>query len=295
MNRTILMIAGVFGASSLLLVDSAVKGTALLLVAGVLAMMLRRDSAATRHLVWLLEIVALLVVPVLSAMLPGWRVLPEWAGVSAKLAVVDTPWVARPPEVELEMLRSAEVAAVERPSATVNAPAVDVPEVRGTVVKPLGVVAPTAVGWKWVQAMPLVWAVGFCVLLLRLMAARWLLWKCEARGMVVEQMNPGRRTVVERPGSAPAWMEVDPIVTAFDAARSQLGIVRPVTLLIHPERTIPIVWGIVRCRLLLPVAARDWSGEQLRSVLLHELAHVKRRDMLAQLLAQVACALHWFN
>ena len=29
MNRTILILAGVFGASSLLLVDSAVKGTAL--------------------------------------------------------------------------------------------------------------------------------------------------------------------------------------------------------------------------------------------------------------------------
>src|SRR5262249_32886908 len=42
-------------------------------------------------------------------------------------------------------------------------------------------------------------------------------------------------------------------------------------------------------------AARDWSGEQLRSVLLHELAHVKRRDLMAQLLTQIACALHWFN
>src|SRR3954447_3184968 len=91
MNRTILMIAGVFGTSSLLLVDSAVKGTALLLLAGVLALMLRRDSAATRHLVWLLAIVALLLVPVLSAMLPGWRVLPEWAGVSARPAVVIKP------------------------------------------------------------------------------------------------------------------------------------------------------------------------------------------------------------
>src|SRR3954468_18773512 len=91
MNRTILMIAGVFGTSSLLLVDSAVKGTALLLLAGMLALLLRRDSAATRHLVWLLAIVALLVVPVLSALLPGWRVLPEWAAVSARPVVVEKP------------------------------------------------------------------------------------------------------------------------------------------------------------------------------------------------------------
>ena len=82
MNRTILTVAGVFSASSLLLVDSAVKGTALLVLAAVAAMILRRDSAATRHLVWLLAMVAMLVVPVLSAMLPQWRVLPEWAGIS---------------------------------------------------------------------------------------------------------------------------------------------------------------------------------------------------------------------
>ena len=56
-----------------------------------------------------------------------------------------------------------------------------------------------------------------------------------------------------------------------------------------------MVWGILRCRLLLPAAARHWSGEQLQSVLLHELAHVKRRDTMGQLLAQIACALHWFN
>ena len=54
MNRTILTVTGVLSASSLLLVDSAVKGTALLALAAVAALMLRRDSAATRHLVWLL-------------------------------------------------------------------------------------------------------------------------------------------------------------------------------------------------------------------------------------------------
>src|SRR4026209_2058035 len=81
MHLTIITLAGAFSSSSLLLVDSAVKGTALLALASLAAMILRRDSAATRHLVWLLAIVAMLVVPVLSAVLPPWRVLPEWAGI----------------------------------------------------------------------------------------------------------------------------------------------------------------------------------------------------------------------
>src|SRR5207302_8268329 len=98
MNRLILTVAGALSASSLLLVDSAVKGTALLVLAASAALMLRRDSAATRHLVWLLAMVALLVVPVLSALLPQWRVLPEWAGVSPAPVVVQTspPSIARP-------------------------------------------------------------------------------------------------------------------------------------------------------------------------------------------------------
>ena len=76
MNRLFLSLAVAFSASSLLLVDSAVKGAVLLVFAALLALVLRRDSAATRHLVWLVAIIAMLFVPAMSAFLPQWRVLP---------------------------------------------------------------------------------------------------------------------------------------------------------------------------------------------------------------------------
>ncbi len=47
MNRTLLPVAAVLGTSSLMLVDSAIKGAALLLLAALVTLMLRRDSAAT--------------------------------------------------------------------------------------------------------------------------------------------------------------------------------------------------------------------------------------------------------
>src|SRR3989442_11542823 len=118
MNRTILAVAGVMSASSLLLVDSAVKGTALLVLAASAALILRRVSAATRHLVWLLAMVAMLVVPVLSALLPQWRVLPEWAGMSPEPVVVATspPSIARPADDAVELPQQAAPVEAERPS-----------------------------------------------------------------------------------------------------------------------------------------------------------------------------------
>ena len=64
------------------MIEATIKGGAILLVAAFTAMMLRRDSAATRHLVWLVAVVAILLVPLFSALLPQWRVLPEWTEIS---------------------------------------------------------------------------------------------------------------------------------------------------------------------------------------------------------------------
>src|SRR5689334_9082088 len=181
MDRTILIGAGALGASSPVLLDSAVKGMALLVVAAVTTMVLRRDSAATRHLVWLLAIVALLVVPVLSALLPQWRVLPEWAAISSPPDARQREWppqlsrVLLPPLPELP--QNAEQAELERPSPTVDQEAAEPPDSRPAPATPEGIAAPAVS--RWLNALPLVWAIGFGVLILRLAAARWMLWNYE--------------------------------------------------------------------------------------------------------------------
>lgn len=76
---------------------------------------------------------------------------------------------------------------------------------------------------------------------------------------------------------------------------SRPGIPRRVRVVESPNAPVPLVWGIIRPVIALPSASRSWSPERLRTVLLHELIHLQRRDLLAQVLAQVACCLHWFQ
>ncbi len=57
----------------------------------------------------------------------------------------------------------------------------------------------------------------------------------------------------------------------------------------------PMALGGLRPAVLLPSSAEEWDDARLRSILEHEMAHVKRGDCRWQLVACVACALHWFN
>ena len=59
--------------------------------------------------------------------------------------------------------------------------------------------------------------------------------------------------------------------------------------------SMPLTWGILRATVVLPVEAREWSEARLRTVLLHELIHVERRDLLAQTIGQAASCLYWLD
>jgi beta-lactamase regulating signal transducer with metallopeptidase domain len=76
-------------------------------------------------------------------------------------------------------------------------------------------------------------------------------------------------------------------VQAVEGLRSSLSIRREVRLHLSCDRHIPMTWGLFRPHLLLPADAELWNDTCLRSVLLHELAHVKRWDCLTQLLTNL--------
>ena len=59
--------------------------------------------------------------------------------------------------------------------------------------------------------------------------------------------------------------------------------------------TTPVTVGVTQPTTILPVNWSLWSDEKLRAVLIHELAHVRRRDPLVGFLAQLNLCLYWFH
>jgi TonB family protein len=57
----------------------------------------------------------------------------------------------------------------------------------------------------------------------------------------------------------------------------------------------PLTCGVLSPLILLPPAAREWDEPRLRTVLVHEAAHIQRRDCLAKYVAQASRALLWWN
>jgi len=54
----------------------------------------------------------------------------------------------------------------------------------------------------------------------------------------------------------------------------------------------PSVYGILSPRIIIP---REYGGEELKYILMHEKAHIKRRDNLTRTAALAVACVHWFN
>jgi TonB family protein len=80
----------------------------------------------------------------------------------------------------------------------------------------------------------------------------------------------------------------------LDEALQNMPCRRP-HILISDEIVVPVTAGITKALIILPATWANWSASRRRAVLLHELAHVRRWDVGAQLCVSVIAALWWFQ
>ncbi len=254
-----------------------IKATLLLVAVAATAIGARRCPAATRHFVWLSGLAALLFLPFFAVTTPAWS--PAWAGdwLPAYL-LTDAPGAGAPvvrqapfadgssvmarPGAFAEFAATAADIAGSTPGGVETGPKFDESSVGGTV--------PAQMSF-W---LAFAWAGG---------AVAMLCW------LVVGFVRRARlaRSAVAVDGGRIAHLG--------DIAVRSLGLRRRVQLLLGDSRVVPMTWGTVRPVLFLPVAAEGWSTQRLNTVLLHELAHIKRHDSLSRSLAQLACSVFWFH
>lgn len=245
-----------------LVADALIKASILLALTAGAALLLRRSTASLRHLVWTLGLSGALVAPILSAALPRWEV---------PLVTVAAPAPAQPALIE-----DAPAAPPLHPHPTDTATGTP-SSVTATAAAPSPVRAAFDAGLlrriDWPFALMLLWTIGAAVILARLIV-----------GVVAVAWISRRLPEVS---DAP-WL---PLARRLAA---DLGLDR-VRFLQSGAASMPMAWGVIRPSVLMPADADSWPAERLRMVLLHELAHVKRRDCLTHVIAQLACAAHWFN
>lgn len=80
-----------------------------------------------------------------------------------------------------------------------------------------------------------------------------------------------------------------------DVLRAELSCARRVEIRQSSRLTTAATVGWRRPVILLPLAWGDWTRDQRRAVLAHELAHIRQADFVAQLAAQFALALHFYH
>lgn len=83
--------------------------------------------------------------------------------------------------------------------------------------------------------------------------------------------------------------------TLLQEGRSEFGIRRPVQLRILDNWAAPAMIGFIRPVILLPSDSDDLNSAELKHVIWHELAHVRRGDAAWNWLWMIVCGLHWWN
>lgn len=240
-----------------------VKATVILLAALGITRLMQRSSAGARHLVWLVALGALLLVPALTA----WSPL--------RLAVL--------PATTVSPVVHAPASDVSAPSAAAETPSIDVrgatPAGVSTPVSPSSdATAPSRTSMfnpsNWPAMMLALWA----VVALGILAS--LAWA----GLAVRRIV--RRA---RPLEAPAWR--NPLFEIAD----RFGLDEAPRLLCSDDVKMPFACGVLTPTIVLPAECERWTLERRRAVLLHELAHVRRHDLLGHTIGRLACAAYWFH
>ncbi len=252
---------GALSASSISMVMLLAKATLILVVALGITLGMQRASAGARHLVWLVTLAALLLVPALMAWAPiPIRVLPA----TARSASPSRPSVGGtvPTGAGSQFDKS----------AAITAPTASASEAESS--RPFGAEISGSQVLSGLSIILLIWAAVVLAIAASLGYA----------ALVVRRIVNGARPLDSADWLTPLWEVSD-----------RLSLEEPPKLLRSEDAKMPFACGVFNATIVLPAECDSWSLDRRRAVLLHELAHVRRHDLVGHTLGRLACAVYWFH
>jgi hypothetical protein len=107
--------------------------------------------------------------------------------------------------------------------------------------------------------------------------------------LLAGMVSVGRIVRRGRALATPEWTQ------ALAAAAASLKLAGQPRLVMSDQVEMAFAFDAFTPTIILPASAEEWSDDRRRAVLLHELAHIRRRDLIGHVIAGVACAVYWFN
>ena len=107
--------------------------------------------------------------------------------------------------------------------------------------------------------------------------------------LVVGTISVRRIVADARELTSPDWTM--PLCEVAD----RLDLESPPRLVISDRTEMAFACRALTPTIVLPSAAESWTDDRRRAVLFHELAHIKRHDLVGHALGRLACALYWFH
>lgn len=234
--------------------DWSLRWAAFIVVFASALWMLRPRRATTRQLLLWVALVGGILLPVVPRWGDGWERKPQENAPPPQAQ----PWSARPSRDR----ERAVLIPLPRGRGSVDAPRSEPVPPRLPPAEPLGTRRIVVLG------LALCWTIAVLCLSIRRLAG-WIF------------LHRMRREA----------LDIDGTTDLLSACRTELQVRSRVRLAAHPRIRSPILCGIFRPLILVPMDWLQLSPEARRAVLLHELAHVRRRDhWLAPLLNTIRIA-----
>lgn len=114
--------------------------------------------------------------------------------------------------------------------------------------------------------------------------------------IVIRQLRRYRRTYRAYQLKAFCGSVPPSLGDSLQATKEELKLKRPVKLVCSKLCDSPVTIGVLSPTIVFPASGgMELEADDRRSVLKHELLHVKHRDLLVKFLALLALAIHWYD